>query len=158
MRWYQYDIEIPAKGTIVNTVTAPIYPSINVNWEPSIYDYTYLTSPAKTWRKFGGLDIEINTPYYLVKDAYGFVKTETGYALSLEGLPEDELEFTLSSNENPQKLTNQVKSCLTGCVFIVLAPYSYITNEMGCYSVIGTCATYAPIALSAIVLLFKKRK
>ena len=158
MRWYQYDIEIPAKGTIVNTVTAPIYPSINNNWVPSIYGYTYLTSPAKTWSKFGGLDIEINTPYYLVKDTYGFTKTETGYTLSLDGLPEKELEFTLSSDENPQKLTNQVKSCLTGCAIMILAPISYLATAAGCNSVIGACVTYAPIGLTAIALFFKKRK
>lgn len=158
MRWYQYDIEIPAKGTIVNMVTAPIYPSINTNWVPSIYGYSYLTSPAKTWSKFGKLDIEINTPYYLVKDTYGFTKTETGYTLSLDGLPEKELEFTLSSDENPQKLRNQVKSCLTGCGFMILAPISYLADSAGCNSLIGACVTYAPIGLTALALLFKKRK
>ena len=158
MRWYQYDIEIPAKGTIVNTVTAPIYPSINANWVPTIYGYTYLTSPAKTWSKFGKLDIEINTPYYLVQDTYGFTKTETGYALSLDGLPEGELEFTLSSDENPQKLRNQAKSCLTGCTYLILLPISALADSVGCYSVIGAYATYAPIGLTALVLLLKKRK
>lgn len=32
----------------------------------------------------------------------GFEKTESGYALSLDGLPDGELEFTLSAEEKPK--------------------------------------------------------
>lgn len=158
MRWYQYDIEIPAKGTLVNTVTAPIYPSIDLKWEPSIFEYTYLWSPAKTWKKFGKLDIEIHTPYYLINNNT-FEKTETGYALSLDGLPEDsgELVFTLSTDENPKRPLN-ASGCLYGCMFAFLLPYSLLDNAIGCSSVVGICAGCAPILLTAGVLLFKKRK
>ena len=135
MRWYQYEIEIPAKSTIVNTVTAPIYPSIDVKWEPSVYGYTYLLSPAKTWSKFGKLDIEINTPYFIIDDKNGFTKTETGYAMSLNGLPEGELKFTLSSSADARKPV----SCF------------------GCYSSVGLF-TATPITLLGAMLLLKKRK
>ena len=157
MRWYQYEIEIPAKGTIVNTVTAPMYPSINANWEPAIYGYTYLTSPAKTWRNFGTLDIEINTPYYLINDESGFTKTENGYALSLNGLPEGELEFTLSTDANAKK-PSSVSRCISGCGYGFLFAASDLATSMGCKAAVGVCITYAPIALAAGILLFKKRK
>lgn len=158
MRWYQYEIEIPAKGTIVNTVTAPIYPSINGDWEPSIYGYTYLTSPAKTWKKFGNLDIEINTPYYLINDENGFTKTVTGYALSLDGLPEGEIEFTLSSDANAKR-TSFFSNCLYGCQFVTWLSCSCLTYPIvGCRAVLGVCITYMPIVLTAGILLFKKRK
>lgn len=103
MRWYEYEITLEPGERIVNTVTAPIYPAIDVDSSPNIYIYTYLLSPAKTWTEFGSLDIVINTPYYLLDGSLeGFEETESGYTLSMEGLPDGELKFTLSAAEHPE--------------------------------------------------------
>lgn len=100
MRWYQYDITLEPKQRIVNTVTAPIYPSINSSYEPAIFEYTYLLSPANTWKEFGNLDIVIHTPYYLIENSIeGFEYKNPGYELHLTGLPAEELVFTLCSKE-----------------------------------------------------------
>lgn len=102
MRWYEYEITIEPGETVVNTVTAPIYPSIDGAYTPKIYTYTYLLSPAKGWSDFGTLEIKINTPFYLTKSSEnGFEKTENGYILSRNGLPDRELEFALSEDEHP---------------------------------------------------------
>lgn len=96
MRWYQYEIALEPNERIVNTVTAPIYPSINSDYNPAIYKYTYLLSPAKTWKEFGNLDIVVNTPYYMIEsETEGFEYNNPGYTLHLTGLPEGELVFTL---------------------------------------------------------------
>ena len=100
LRWYEYEITLAPGERIVNTVTAPIYPDINESSRPSIYNYTYLLSPAKTWTEFGSLEIVINTPFYLI-DNKEFKKTDTGYQLSLNGLPDGELEFSLSPSKKP---------------------------------------------------------
>lgn len=101
LRWYEYEITVPAGGRIRNTVTAPMYPSVDVSYEPPIYKYTYLLSPAKTWAEFQGLFVEINTPYFLQESsgAFSFEKMDNGYACYLERLPEGELQFTLSAAE-----------------------------------------------------------
>ena len=84
-------------------MTAPLYPAIDADYTPSIYAYTYLLSPAKTWTQFGELDITVNTPYYMTECGIdGFTRTDSGYALTLPGLPEGELTFTLSEAERPQ--------------------------------------------------------
>ncbi|MBE6639274.1 MAG: hypothetical protein E7616_07480 [Ruminococcaceae bacterium] len=102
MRWYEYEITIEARERIVNTVTAPIYPSIDLRYEPDVFGYTYLLSPAKTWKSFGELEIVINTPYYISNCSIGgFIKTESGYIVKLDGLPNGELTFHLSTSENP---------------------------------------------------------
>ena len=101
MRWYQYEITLEPKQKLVNAVTAPIYPAINGDYEPAIFKYTYLLSPAKTWKEFGNLDIVINTPYYLIESSQDFQYNNPGYELHLTGLPEGELIFTLSSDSNP---------------------------------------------------------
>mgnify|MGYP003291802353 CR=1 FL=1 len=104
LRWYEYEIFIPAGETITNTVTAPIYPDMNVRYEPPVYTYHYLLSPAKTWAEFGKLDIVVNTPYYMTESGgrFSFEKTETGYQASFDGLPDGELEFTLSEDAKPK--------------------------------------------------------
>lgn len=102
MRWYEYEITVAPRERIVNTVSAPLYPGINGRYEPPIYDYTYLLSPAQTWAEFGSLDIIVNTPYYMTESALeGFEWNNPGYELHLTGLPEGELTFTLCAEKNP---------------------------------------------------------
>lgn len=124
MRWYQYDIALEPKEKITNTVTAPIYPSINRDYDPPVYGYQYLLSPAKTWADFGELEIVINTPYFITEsNTDGFAKSENGYKLTLDGLPDGELEFTLSSSENPSKPFNiyfPIEIIIVCAVFAVL--------------------------------------
>lgn len=108
MRWYAYEITIQPGQTITNTVTAPVYPDIDGRYAPSVYAYEYLLSPAKTWSGFGSLDIVINTPFYMTESGMdGFEKTAEGYKLSLPGLPEGELTFSLSSVEKPEYTIEQ---------------------------------------------------
>ena len=158
MRWYQYEIEIPAKAKIINKVTAPMYPSINAGYEPPLYGYTYLLSPAKTWTSFGRLDIEIHTPYYVVGDKYNFTKTEFGYALSLEGLPDGELEFALSASEDPAYTKNN--GCGITWFYIMMIPAAFIQGgceAIGCSSstmISGVCSS----GLLMLILLWMKKR
>lgn len=113
MRWYEYEIVFAPEARINNIVTAPIYPEINLNYQPSVCRYTYLLSSAKTWKSFGALDIIVNTPYYISDSSIdGFTKTQSGYKVSLNGLPSNELTFNLSTSENPTlKQTDYKKGC-----------------------------------------------
>lgn len=103
MRWYEYEISVGPGERIVNTVTAPIYPDIDSRYEPPIFEYTYLLSPAQTWAEFGNLDIIVNTPYYMtVSGPEGFQYNNPGYELHLTGLPGGELTFTLCAEAEPK--------------------------------------------------------
>ena len=102
IEWYEYSITLAPGESIVNTVTAPMYPDVNGNYSPEVYTYNYYLTPAKTWASFGNLEIIINTPYYMLGSSLdGFTKTEIGYRLSLNGLPEEDLRFYLSESEDP---------------------------------------------------------
>ena len=103
MRWYEYEITLEPGQRLVNTVTAPIYPSIDSRYEPAVYSYTYLLSPARTWAGFGTLELAVNTPYHLVQSGVeGLEPTDSGYAAHFEGLPEGELTFALSQAQAPK--------------------------------------------------------
>ncbi|MBQ7380089.1 MAG: hypothetical protein IJW70_10490 [Clostridia bacterium] len=111
LQWYEYKITLAPGERLTNTVTAPLYPNINGGFEPPVYSYEYFLSPASLWKEFGTLDIYINTPYVMIKERKGeysiapkeWTKTDAGYELHLEGLPEQELVFTLSSTEDPKQ-------------------------------------------------------
>ena len=146
MRWYQYEITIEPKSSITNTVTAPIYPEINGSYNPAIYTYTYLLSPASTWASFGELEVIINTPFYITENSLkGFTKTEAGYALKRDGLPEGELEFTLCSSENPTKPPRSITSYI---------PIEIIIS----FSIIGGVILLLGGGITAFVIVRKKKK
>ncbi len=118
MRWYQYDITLKPHQRIVNTVEAPMYPTIDATIDPEIYEYTYLLSPASSYAQFNTLDIQIHTPYFLLENSLGdFMKNEDGYMLSLTGLPKQELTFSLSASENHQRSTSKTGLLLLGILF-----------------------------------------
>lgn len=121
MRWYEYEIVVEPNEKIVNTVTAPIYPTIDKEYEPPCYEYMYLLSPAKLWSDFGSLKVVINTPYHLVGDSKKlFEKTETGYVMEREGLPDEELEFTLSESAQPRMpLSMGIKIIILGIAVLI---------------------------------------
>ena len=98
--WYTYELEFEPGERIVNSVTAPMIPGQNINYNPRHFKYTYLISPAVTWADFGSLDIYVNTPYYMVKSNIdGFEKTESGYYLHLDGLPMTDKRLDFGWNE-----------------------------------------------------------
>lgn len=104
MEWYEYSLAFAPGETLVNTVTAPFSPDVDGRYEPAKYDYTYLLSPAAGWADFGGLDVEIQTPYFLLDSSIpGFTKTDSGWRLHTDGLPEKELKLTLSETEKPKR-------------------------------------------------------
>ena len=127
MRWYEYEITLGPNERKTNSVTAPIYPTIHTEFSPAKNVYTYYLSPAKTWTSFGSIDITINTPYYIMNPSLsGFEKTDGGYKLSLSGLPDEELKFTLSSSENPKiakrKASGIAILLTTACVLLGVVP------------------------------------
>lgn len=110
LQWYAYEITLAPGERLTNTVTAPLYPHINGRYEQPTYAYEYFLTPASTWTEFGTLDIYINTPYVMVKERKGeysiapkeWTKTDAGYKIHLEGLPDENLIFTLCEVENPK--------------------------------------------------------
>lgn len=107
MRWYEYEITLNPGEKITNTIEAPLYPTIDEEYDPDIYRYNYLLSPASTWAKFGNLNVDINTPFFMTENNQsGFTKTQKGYHFKSNGLPEGELRFSLSTVEKPERKSN----------------------------------------------------
>ena len=103
MRWYEYEISIAAGATIENSVTAPIYPDINEEYEPAKFTYKYLLSPATGWAGFSNLNITIATPHYILYSSVGELENVDGeYTAKFDRLPEGELSFETCASQNPE--------------------------------------------------------
>ena len=119
--WYDYVLTFAPGETLVNTVVAPLYPTINLRYKPAVFEYVYLLSPASTWADFKDLTIRINNGGgYLIESVtqerpvlpYGSVNAGRTEALSSEKgvdfyeahfdkLPDGEFVFRLCSAEYP---------------------------------------------------------
>lgn len=139
MRWYEYEIVLEPGQRLVNRVEAPIYPAVSGTGESAEYTYTYLLSPASTWKEFGSLDVEIDTPFYLTdSEPGGMEEREGGYSLALESLPEGELVFSLRSSNRPE---------------------TYISSLFpAAAAAAGTVAAAAVIGAAAILIAIRKQK
>ena len=136
LRWYEYEITLAPGEKITNTIEAPMYPTIDEEYDPDIYRYNYLLSPASTWAKFGNMNVDINTPFFMTENNQsGFTKTQKGYNFKANGLPEGELRFSLSTVEKPERKSNigtfyilgmlmfgilQILPVVVGVIFLVI--------------------------------------
>lgn len=105
LRWYEYSITVPAKGTVIHEVTAPIYPLIvDEYFTPAVYEYRYFLSPAAMWADFSDLTIVIDTPFYMLNSSLsGFEEKEEGFVFYSQSLPAGELSFTLCESLSPKR-------------------------------------------------------
>lgn len=105
MRWYEYRMSIPAEGRALNRVRAPLYPTVEGSKNPR-YEYSYLLSPAGKWADFKGIEIRIDTPYYLSNGSLEFTRTEKEngegfcYVYTRNSLPQGELTFVLTEKND----------------------------------------------------------
>ena len=135
LRWYEYELSFAPGETLSNSVKAPIYPDIDGYYEPPVYTYRYLLSPASTWADFSDLNITVSTSYPMI-DNKDFSEEEGKYTLYYDRLPEGELSFSLSQNASP-------KHSGDGIFYIVIG-------------ILVVAAVLFLLLLGAVIRLFRK--
>ena len=109
-RWYAYTLEIPAGGTVIHTVSAPLYPRI---MDKSYY-YEYLLSPAQLWADFSELEIAIHTEFEIADCTLDLEQNEGGYHAVYDYLPMGELTFRISGGESVRQGGSPISEILLG--------------------------------------------
>ncbi|MDE6075372.1 MAG: hypothetical protein K2G26_02935 [Clostridia bacterium] len=140
--WYTYDVEVAPNGSIINKITAPIFPTTFYTYDPYVYEYEYYLSPAAKWASFGTLEVQVNTPYYMVNMPKGFNKCEGGYRAEFSSLPKGELTFKMSTVEKPSQ---KHPTRGVGIAFLVILCFTCIVVPL---------AVFMPFIVKAI----KKRR
>ncbi len=102
--WYVYDMDVAAGQTVANAVSADMYPTVDLRYDPYVYRFDYLWSPAKQWASFNDLTVRINTDMYLIDSPSAFTQSDNGrgYTAHFDKLPDGELSFELCAEQNPE--------------------------------------------------------
>ena len=120
MLWCGYTLTVPAGQTLVNTVTAPLYPGI----EGTLPDYTYqyMLSPALYWADYGNITIRVETPYYLTGSSLEFTQEDGVYVYTKDSLPMCDLSFTIREHLNtpvPYDPYDEISPTLTTALILL---------------------------------------
>lgn len=120
MLWCGYTLTVPAGQTLVNTVTAPLYPGI----EGTLLDYTYqyMLSPALYWADYGNITIRVETPYYLTGSSLEFTQEDGVYVYTKDSLPMCDLSFTIREHLNtpvPYDPYDEISPTLTTALILL---------------------------------------
>ncbi|WP_026894664.1 hypothetical protein [Clostridiisalibacter paucivorans] len=99
-----YDVYFPKKSEKDITVVYNTSGTMDMTETPDpLYSFDYILNPAKNWRNFKDLSIKIIPPKeapYIVSSNIEFDRHKDGfYTAELSDLPEQDLSFTLYSNE-----------------------------------------------------------
>ena len=117
--WYTYDVEVEPNGRFTNKVTAPIFPTIDFDYDADVCEYEYYLSPAAKWASFGTLEVRVNSKYYMYEPPAGFEKCEGGYKAEFSSLPHGELSFRMSSSKHPRLRYSALISKVLGTIGLV---------------------------------------
>ncbi len=144
LKWYDYRFTVPPKSKAVHTVESLVYPTV----EGERYEYALLLRPQLAWKQ-GGIDIEIRTPYVLAYSTLDFAETSSGYALSRDRLPMDDLMFTLVRSNSAMGTTQ------SGATSAPISPSMRLALIL--LGVLGGAALLGG-GIAAVVLAAKKKK
>ena len=124
IRWYEYSLTAGPGESFVNTVTVPLYPELFGSTSGKSVDnyYTYLLSPARSFHRFGTLDVKIRSPYKptLQNRSEKLEKDGDYYTVSFDTLPDGELEFGVTVKKNAEKKSAS-PGILGGIVAVLLS-------------------------------------
>ena len=113
-----------------------------------LYTFDYILNPAKNWKDFKNLNIEIITPQeapYIVKSSVDLIKGENKvYTATLAALPEEDLSFTLYADKKITLLDKTVGN---------------LQNSFGYFTpfVIGAVVILI-IGIIIVVIILKRKK
>ena len=184
MRWYEYDLTIGAGEQISAEITLPVYPDIYRSYEPYAYRYTHMLSFIETFESKEypvesiQAEVNINTPYHLIAYDYQYLEdaevdqavkainnfedTDSGYKLSLNGLPKETIRDDRYSNAKPKSdiLELDFKLCIVPDPTISHThadpTFLEILRENILTIILIAIAITLPIAIALIIVNVKK--
>ena len=86
-----------------------------------MYQVGYVLSPAKSWRSFGRLNLSVLVPAgWAFASSLPMEKSSGGFAATFDGLPADNLAFSLQPPLDPSALTGAAAMPIVALVFGLL--------------------------------------
>lgn len=103
--WGEYEIAVPAGGTCVNAVSAPVYPTVTGGNGTSLtWQFTYDFSSDRCWTQFGDMTIRIETDYAIGQSSLALTEEDGAYVFTMDRLPMGDLSFVISQQSGPSPI------------------------------------------------------
>ncbi|HOO22672.1 MAG TPA: hypothetical protein PKY53_03225 [Clostridia bacterium] len=139
-----YTVTLKAGERNLIGITYTMDGAFDAHYNPTLFTYDYISSPAKNWASFDTFFVKVITPEkmpYLIKSNVAFTKTgENEYSYTQKGAPDYNIRFSLCADEDPRYTK---PSNIFGSLIVM-----YIV-----YGVIALCA--AGMVTSGIVIIVK---
>lgn len=139
IRGFICEISIKPNERVITTFNAPVYPSVETLYDPPKFIYNYLLSKNSAGLHTGQININVNTPYYMLVGE-GFEKTENGYKKTMNAIEvvsdkisveQESFLFTLCEVENPErKERGRSTGWLVLLILFVLLPIGLIIEAV----------------------------
>lgn len=122
-----YEAVFPANSVTTMTVSYKVGAGARLNYEPPKYPIKYVSNPSKQWSSFGDLTVIVypdeSMPFVIDSSIPLAIQEDGSYSVTLSELPEDNITFSVSASENPDKQTyffRNIKYILTYTWYIWL--------------------------------------
>lgn len=118
LRWYEYQMTVPAGGTVENTIRTPFHYADGRDTDSYCYQFGASSS-------FGGAEevsLTIKTPYTIYYSNFEFTETEDGYTFSRDSLPIGTLNIFLTDGDDPTtwNIPNREHSLTVALIMLVV--------------------------------------
>lgn len=145
-----YTVNLKGENTPnILSVSYPMDGAFSAYYEPTLYTYNYISSPAKNWASFGSFTINIYTNSdnpYVINANLDFNKvSDNGYQCIVNGVPKGNIQFSICASESPKY--NKRAGSIFGATFWI----KVVISTVVLLSVSGLIA-------SAIIIIVKKVK
>lgn len=98
-----YTVNLKSGGNVLR-VSYIIEGGYNAYYKPTVYNFKYISSPAKNWESFGSLTVNIITSGaqpYVIFSSLAFEKMENNRYVYIGGVPDENISFSLCQSEEP---------------------------------------------------------
>ncbi len=104
-----YNITVKPGERVTTAITAPLFPDIQIKYEPNAFHYYYKFSQSDHLSIADNVTVNINTSYYLIDgNSEEYAKNDSGYTYAQEISKYPEADqyffFTLCESENPEEV------------------------------------------------------
>lgn len=115
-----YELTLRPGESVVNKLSAPIYPDVDEGYEPNLYTYNYMLATGGVL-PLNKINISVNTPYYLSNSSLEYEKSEDGYSVSIDptSIENDAIDdiyhniyFDICESENPETAKPEVPAII----------------------------------------------
>ncbi|MFA6865916.1 MAG: hypothetical protein WCR54_00185 [Clostridia bacterium] len=140
-----YEVNLLNEGSNMLSVSYDYEGGYDAHYIPTVYQYKYISSPAKNWAEFGTMTINIitneNNPYVINSSLEFKNNGDNTFTSVVDGVPENNISFELCESENPiynENINNKFNTNLFIFIVAIVIGSIIVIGIIVCIIIIAT--------------------